>query len=386
MKIALLTTDNREPFREYEKEVPWFGTAPEALLQGFAGLPEVEVHVVSCTQRPMKSPEKLAENIFFHSLHVPKIGWMRTGYYGCIRAVRRKLRQLRPDIVHGQGTEREAAICAVFSGYPNVLTIHGNMAELARHLRAFPGTFLWLAGLLEKFTLPRTAGVFCNSGYTEALVRRRNPRTWPVPNALRNSFFDPIPPRVLRSRPRLINVGVISSRKRQVEVAALFKRLYERGYNCQIEFVGLVDAKNPYGREFLDAIDLANSSAYTLYSGQKEADQLIAALDQADGCIHFPTEEAFGLIVAEALARNLKFFGSRVGGIVDITTSVEGVELFAPDDWDGLEQALERWMKGGCEAPQKAAQTMSSRYHPRVIANRHVEIYREVLKASATFR
>jgi hypothetical protein len=38
MKIALLTTDNREPFKEYEKEIPWFGTAPEALLQGFVGI------------------------------------------------------------------------------------------------------------------------------------------------------------------------------------------------------------------------------------------------------------------------------------------------------------------------------------------------------------
>ena len=72
-------------------------------------LPDVEVHVVSCTQQPMKSPIKLAENIFFHSLLVPKIGWLRTGYQGCIRAVRKKLRAIQPDIVHGQGTERDCA-------------------------------------------------------------------------------------------------------------------------------------------------------------------------------------------------------------------------------------------------------------------------------------
>ena len=64
MKLAILTTDNRGPFNQYEKDTPWFGMAPEALLSGFAALPrEVDVHVVSCTRQPVKSPKKLADNI-----------------------------------------------------------------------------------------------------------------------------------------------------------------------------------------------------------------------------------------------------------------------------------------------------------------------------------
>ena len=102
MRIAILTTDSREHYRDYHNPAPHFGTAPEALLQGFSKLPGLEVHVVSCTQEQMRSPQKLAENIWFHSLVVPKIGWMRTLYQGCIRATRRKLREIRPDIVHGQ--------------------------------------------------------------------------------------------------------------------------------------------------------------------------------------------------------------------------------------------------------------------------------------------
>src|SRR6266566_7428328 len=103
LKIAFLTTDNRENFRRYELTQPYFGTAPDALLQGFAAISEVEVHVISCTQRRMESPHKLADNIWFDSLHVPKVGWLRTGYQGCIRAVRRKLHEIQPDIVQGDG-------------------------------------------------------------------------------------------------------------------------------------------------------------------------------------------------------------------------------------------------------------------------------------------
>jgi hypothetical protein len=115
MKIVQLITDNREPNRAYDQETPWFGTAPEALLQGFATMPELEVHVVSCAKHAMKSPAKLADNIYFHSLVVPHIGWLRTGYQGCIRAVRGKLREIQPAIVHGQGSERDQNISAVFS-------------------------------------------------------------------------------------------------------------------------------------------------------------------------------------------------------------------------------------------------------------------------------
>ncbi len=193
MRVAILTTDSREHYKEYEKREPFFGAAPEALLQGFAQLPELEVHVVSCARAPMNSSEKLAPNIFFHGLHVPKIGWMRTGYQGCIRATRKKLKEIRPDIVHGQGTEMDCAISAVFSGFPNVVTIHGNMAALARRFRERVGSFVWLAGKLETFTLKRTDGVLCNSAYTEQLVRPRARRTWRVPNAVREIFFAPPP-------------------------------------------------------------------------------------------------------------------------------------------------------------------------------------------------
>src|ERR1039457_5818375 len=113
MKIGFLTTDARESFPRHDPDWPCLGTAPEALLQRFARLPELDVHVVSCVQKQIRAPEKLADNVFFHCLRVPKIGWLRTGYQGCIRAVRKTLAVIQPDIVHGQGTERDCAISAI---------------------------------------------------------------------------------------------------------------------------------------------------------------------------------------------------------------------------------------------------------------------------------
>lgn len=384
MRVALLTTDNREHQRTYEETVPRFGPAVEALLQGLAGLPELEIHVIACTQRPMQAPEKLAQNIWFHLLHVPKIGWLRTGYQGCIRAIRKKLRELQPDLVHGQGTERECALSAVLSGFPNVVTIHGNMREVARSVGARLGSYLWCAARLEAFTLRRAGGVFCNSAYTEGVVRQCNQRTWRVPNALRRSFFDiPIPLARPHSRPMLLNVGNIARHKRQLELLVLCSRLRRAGLEFALQFVGAISRRSSYGRTFLEQMNEAAPLGFASYHPPQTVDDLIATLDRASALVHVPSEEAFGLVVAEGLARSLKFFGNRVGGIPDIAENVEGAELFPPGAEQPMEEALAEWVRNGSPRPVNSADKMRRRYHPDVIAQSHREIYREVLAAGS---
>ena len=381
LKVAILTSDKRDHDRDYANPAPGFGAAPEALLQGFAQLPELEVHVVSCTQQPLRSPEKIADNIWYHGLLVPKIGWMRTLYQGCVRATRKKLREIQPDLVHGQGTERDCAISAVLSGFPNLLTIHGNMRSVARFYRARPAGFYWLAARLEGFALRRTGGVFCNSAYTESLVRSCARKTWRVPNALRLAFLEPLPEKTAKPVAALLNVGALSPYKRQREILALAGRLWRRGLRFELRFAGNIGSESDYESDFARELEVAEKSGYARYLGELPVKELIAALDSASALVHVSKEEAFGLVVAEALARNLKFFGSRTGGVPDIAEGVQGAELFAAEDWTALEASIARWIEASCPRPSEAATVMRERYHPDILAKRHLEIYQETLNA-----
>ena len=381
IRAAILATDNREHHRKYEITSPYFGTAVEALLQGLAEIPDLEVHVVSCSQQAMNSPEKLAANTWFHLLHVPKIGWLRTGYQGCVRAVRRKLHELKPNIVHGQGTERECAISAAFSGLPNVVTLHGLMTGVANSMHAGIGSYLWCAAVLERFALPRTLGVFCNSIYTESAVKARARQTWLVPNALRREFFETPPPnKATNSKPILLNIGAISPYKRQLELLELARGLHRDGNTFEARFIGAADRKSKYGAAFLDQIAVAEEDRFARHLQPRSLPELIANIDAALALVHIPTEEAFGLVVAEALSRNLKFFGTAVGGVSDIARGVECAELFPFDGLEALRTAIASWLNSGCPKPQSAAKEMNSRYHPEVIAKRHLEIYREITR------
>ncbi len=381
MKVALLVVDNRGLLDDCGNPIPHFGTAPEALLQGFARMPELEVHVVSTIRERVRSPEFLSPNLRFHSLVVPKLGWMRTLYQGCVRATRRKLREIRPDIVHGQGTEFDGAISAVRSGFPNVITLHGNMAEMARVLRARPLSFYWLAARLETFAVRRTRGVFCNSAHTEDSVRQRAGRCWRVPNAVREQFFEKLPVQQPASQCVILNVGVICEYKRQLELLKLAESLHRSEPAVTFRFLGRANPQSPYARTFMERIKAGEREGYASYTGAKDTAGLIEAYDTASGMVHVPTAESFGLVAAEALARNLKFFGTRVGGIPDIAEGAEGAELFAEEDWAGLRDAITRWVRRGSPRPRAAAAIMRARYHPEVVARRHVEIYQEVLSS-----
>lgn len=381
--VAVITPDLRDDYRQYSEPQPVLGYAPTALLEGLARNPACEIHIVSCVQRPVVSPEKVAENSFYHSVNIGKWGWLRGAYAGCILAVRRKLREIKPDIVHGQGTERYCALCAVFSGFPNVITIHGNMRMIAQSLGARPFSFHWLSARLESVALRNAGGVFCNSAYTESLVAPRARRTWRVPNCLRTEFFSAPPLPARAARPILLNVGMVSEYKQQTEILAVARKLWQRGLRFEMRFAGGVDVGTRYGAEFMRQLAEAEAAGYARHLGVLQTSELIATLDAASALVHLPSEEAFGLVVAEALARNLKLFAASVGGIVDIAAGAEGAELLPVNGWLELENSIERWINAGSPRPKAASEMMRARYTPEIVACRHLEIYREALASSA---
>jgi glycosyltransferase involved in cell wall biosynthesis len=382
MKVAIITTDGRETYRAYDEPEPDFGKAPKALLEGFARMGgEIEVHVLTCTQQPVKCPAKLADNIYLHNLVVPKIGWLRTLYQGCIRAVRRKVSEIQPDLVHGQGTERDCGISAAFSGRPNIITVHGKMTEIEALHRSPIGSFPWCAARVENFTLPRTGGIIVISDYVHARVRHYGVPLWEIPNAIQQMFFDF--PRVAEKKavPQFINVGVVSDRKRQRELLQILCALREEGMAFDMLFVGSL--KTSYAPAFMQELQAANERFGGFSHVTRLGDEDFCRLfDTASAMIHFSSEESFGLTFAEALTRNLPLFASDVGSIREIAAGLSGVEIFPLQDWAGLKDALRAWLHRGrfsAPRPGQAPRPIIERYHPDFVARKHLEIYRDVL-------
>ena len=378
MRIAILTTDSRELFRNYGAEVPAFGTAPQALLQGFACLPEAQVHVLSCARARMKSPQTLAPNIFFHSLYVPKLGWMRTLYQGCIRAVRKKLKELQPAAVHGQGTEMDCAMNAACSGFPNVLTIHGNMRRIAEVEKARPFSFLWLAARLERLAVRRSDGVVCLTRHTQQAVGGSAKRTWIVPNAVDTSFFEINAEPPPQAPPRILCVGRVCPLKNQNALITALDRLAQTR-RFELVFAGKVGEQEAYGAEFSRLIA---SRSWCGRVGFADRDKLRELLCQT-ALLALPSlEENCPMVVLEAMAAGVPVVGAKVGGVPDLIEDGKTGFLCDPLNAGNMRAVVEKALANPSatrEMTREAKSAAQQRFHPEVVARRHLEIYREVV-------
>lgn len=375
MKIAIIMPDNRDEFRDYCDPEPRFGTAPKALLDGFAQIANCEVHVICCVHRPLRSPAKLAANIWYHSLVVPRWGW-RAAYLGCVWALRKKLHELQPDVVHGQGTERYCALAAALSGLPNVITIHGNMRAVRKALRANFLSFHGLAAFLEVFSLRLTGGVVCLTTYTKEQVEKLSRRVWIVPNAVDSRFFKVV--RALPPKRQIVCVGIVDARKNQHRLIEALDDLAATN-TFTLVFAGAASEATPYGAKFFR---LCSDRAWCEYTGTLSANEIQKLFSATRALILSSLEDNCPMVILEAMAAGVPVAASRIGGIPDlIEDGVTGL-MFDPASEASIQSAVGRLLDDPASAEvmaERARTRAKLRFSSLNVAQRHLEIYRELL-------
>lgn len=377
MKIAFITTDGRTVSNACDPEAPSFGTAPEALLSGFENLGNrVGIHVISVSRRVMKAPQQLAPNIWFHQPLVSNWGMGRSLFLGAVLAVRKVLAEIRPDIVHGQGTERDCALAAVFSGYPNVLTIHGNMRVHAIRGENQGKPYYRLAALLESLALRRTDGVVSISTYTDELVKPLAGRTWLLPNAADSRYFSAT--HRPQDPPTILFVGGLDERKNPLGFIEACGDLISR-HGWRFKLCGTGAKGSPY----LTVLEtLAAKHTWIELVGWKSREELLSEMERASLLVLPTLEDNCPMVVLEAMAVGLPVIASKVGGVPDLISDGRTGMLFNPLDPNSMRSATARMMEDSGLRERislKAREDAKRRFHPKVVAEAHLAIYHEVL-------
>jgi glycosyltransferase involved in cell wall biosynthesis len=379
-KVAILVVDDRY---ERVQENPFFGTAPTALLQGFDALghEQVEVHIISCVKSHLPAPTKLADNIFYQQIVLPSWSYLRAGHAGPVIAVRRLLHFLQPDIVHAQGTERWCAISGAFCGYPRVLTIHGNLRLINKITRMEPRLYWKAQEVLETFSIPRFDGVVCITDYTRRNIADLAKRTWVIPNAVDQSFFDLYQRsniKVQSNAPhKILFVGHVQERKNQNAFIDAVAPLAEK-HCLKIEFYGQCGGSTAFEQGFCSRM---KKYEWCSFEGMKSRDELRKAFRGASLLVLPSLEDNCPMSVLEAMAAGIPIVASRVGGVPElIENGVTGM-LCDPRDHESMRSCVEQVFTNPekASAMAVAAHTVAlDRYHPRVIATEHLNVYHEV--------
>jgi glycosyltransferase involved in cell wall biosynthesis len=102
--------------------------------------------------------------------------------------------------------------------------------------------------------------------------------------------------------------------------------------------------------------------------------------------IHTPRAEAFGLVVAEAMAVGLPVVATQVGGLLDLVRPGETGLLVPADDPQQAAAALESLLRDRRERARlgaRAAQFAAEEYGLELCASRHIQLYKRVVRSLA---
>jgi glycosyltransferase involved in cell wall biosynthesis len=395
IKVAMLLPDDR-----FGKNLPmpFFGSAPTALLQGFEmlGNDVIEVHIISCVIRELPAPKKLADNIWYHQIVLPKWTFLRALHLGPILAVRRKLREIQPDLVHSQGTEMWCAITGCLSGYPSLLTIHGNLRLINKVTPMRPFFYWKLQEYLEAISVRLFNGIICITNYTLSNVKNINKNTWLLPNAVDRNFLnfgkekektlniaesikkDSKTKQSKSYQTTILVVGVIQPRKNQNSFIKSLDAIAEPE-NIKVKFIGACGS-DKYADEFLNNV---SKRSWCEYAGTKNRSELLLEFENADMLVLPTLEDNCPMVVLEAQASMLPVIASDVGGVPDlITHGITGIlvnpEL--PSSFSASVIELKQNPVFKSKIIENALKSASSRFSPNHIANQHMLIYSKIIK------
>jgi glycosyltransferase involved in cell wall biosynthesis len=387
VRVVWVIADERDAQGDWGRGGPYFGPAPDAIIQSLLELDSgLEFHAVCCVKRPVGPSLQLADAFWYHPVEVHG-GYRRSLFIESAFKVRNIIRSISPDLVLGQGTEEYQGLCAAFSGYPNCITVHGNMRAVARRLKYLPFPQMAITAVAESIALRKTDVVICNSSYTEKCVGRLNHSKVCIPNAVRASFFEiaerrqrlmPHAPRSLHFHvPVLLCIGDILPYKNQI---GLINALDSLAQKCRFRviFAGRCGRQTAYERRFMAAV---SSRSWCRYAGYRPLENLLDDLTACDAVVHPTLEDSFGLAVAEAQAAGVPVAASRVGGIVDLIEHGSTGLLFDPFDPADIRARIEELLDSErvSKLAIQAREFAEAEYRPAVIARKHLDVYTGII-------
>ncbi|MCE0484476.1 MAG: glycosyltransferase family 4 protein [Methylacidiphilales bacterium] len=160
--------------------------------------------------------EKKTEGVFWNQRFIilpsRKTGRASSFFREDRAAIQAVLREIRPDLVHGWGTEDVYALAAVTSGFPAVISMQGILSHYVLHTQS--DARMWFQALLELYLLRRTRALTCESRWARPILQRRAPRAeiTCIEYGAHPDFFEatwtPDP-----ANPAAIFVGTVAARK-----------------------------------------------------------------------------------------------------------------------------------------------------------------------------
>lgn len=396
MRIALLGDFDTFLFRGLERPLShsYYRLSPGLnLARGFSELGIRDVHYLVVTPEVNRPTIDQGPFGVLHRLPCPRFSGSTGFFLWRRRLLLQELARIQPDIVHGQGTEREYAFTAVTSPYPSVVTIHGIMHRVHR---VTPPPLLSLNRVprwIEKIVTRKATDVICLSRAVEDFFHeRRSPaRCHLIPNAVAPCFFEVRPRPRTKKKQSILFVGNIYPLKGLdylVDALAIVLKRIES--DIVLRVIGgksIGEGEPAYQSMLRERATRLGIADHIEWLGVRREQEVAAALRQTDVLVLPSFQETAPMSVAEAMAVGVPVVATRVGGTPELVEHEKTGLLVAPGNSEELADAIRRLLadaelrrRFGAEGRAKALE----RYAPRVVAEKTLAVYNDICQRERT--
>lgn len=293
----------------------------------------------------------------------------------------RALKRIKPDLVHGHGTEGPYALAAVHSGFKNIVSMQGIINEI---VKVEPSLEFKIVKHLELHALRKAMALNPKTQFSENFARTMTPETprylieacihddywkYPVPSASRNMYF----------------VGSVIKRKGIEEWIRAFLLLAGKFPDLKGHIIG--SGPEDYVKYLQNLINNeSNGAGRNLeFKGQLRREE-IALLFSKGGVFCLPSYmENSPNTIMEAMAAGLPVVASDVGDVRRMVAHresgivIDGVEV--SDIADAIESLLKD-EEGHFKAGQMGRSIASNRWKASICVGKHIEMYENLLSKS----
>jgi glycosyltransferase involved in cell wall biosynthesis len=289
--------------------------------------------------------------------------------------------QAQPDLVHAHWLG-EFAWAALASGLPHVVTSHDDPVRVARFQRGLRRRgYRWLRAAMAWHALRRAQSLTAVSPYlAQAIQGTARTPVAVVPN--------PVSPRALAlrrepeaGRARLLMVGHgFDARKNAEAGLRAFAAVAAAWPDVELCAVGHDFGPGQAAERWWHR-EAPGLAGRVRFLGPLPHDEVLAWMRRSDLLLHPALEEAFGVVIAEAMAVGLPVVaGERSGAVPWVTGDAAWlVDVAQPQ---AIAAALERWRAGRAAAEALAVRArteVESRFSADAVVNAYGSLYAQVL-------
>lgn len=292
----------------------------------------------------------------------------------------RKINELKPDLVHFQGTHPLYSFAAVVlkRKYPTFLTVHGIMAVEMDFHREKKFFLRWSSKFLERITLSHLDNIIVVAPQIEAIVKTfTKSRTFMIPNGIDLDAIHNIP--ALTNNPKkhyIIYMGVLIPRKGVYTLLESFSLVKNQIEDINLFIAGSGEAEDEL-KKTVKRLDLQNDVKFL---GFVKGAKKYSYLKSSEIVILPSLWESLPITVLEGMGCGKPIIASDVGGIPYLVEDGFNGFLIKPGDVEDLADKIILLLKNRPIAEEMGVKSglKAKNFDWTIIADKTLEVYQEV--------